>query len=168
MQDSDATIFRMAGNSFGALLEAKGITQTAMAELLDVSVSSVNRWVSGESLPEPRTLVKICRTYSVSADWLLGLPAAAAADLNAVRLENARLRQQLLDVQAAATEFLQVVFGPQQGTKPTAVQPTIALQHQIRDLVLAEAAREGNEKAPTQPAQPEPKPEVVKPRRTTR
>ena len=48
-------------------------TQQALAELLKVSVSTVQSWEQDKSAPSHELLVTICRLYQVSADFLLGL-----------------------------------------------------------------------------------------------
>ena len=48
-------------------------TQNDLAELLHVSLPAVRAWEQGKSLPSYDTLIAICRLYSVSSDYLLGL-----------------------------------------------------------------------------------------------
>lgn len=48
-------------------------TQQKLADLLKVSVSTVQSWEQGKSDPSHELLVTICRMYSVSSDFLLGL-----------------------------------------------------------------------------------------------
>ncbi len=48
-------------------------TQAALADKLKVSLSTVRSWEQGRSAPPHDLLVKICRLYDVSSDYLLGL-----------------------------------------------------------------------------------------------
>ncbi|MBR5232247.1 MAG: helix-turn-helix transcriptional regulator [Clostridia bacterium] len=48
-------------------------TQQQLAELLKVSVSTVQSWEQDKSDPSHELLVAICRMYSASSDFLLGL-----------------------------------------------------------------------------------------------
>lgn len=51
-----------------------GLTQTQMAEKLGMKQQAWARFEAG-GVPDPRcsTIVLICKTFGVSADWLLGL-----------------------------------------------------------------------------------------------
>lgn len=48
-------------------------TQETLASKLGVSTPTVSKWEQGESDPNVKTLLKICRMYNVSSDFLLGL-----------------------------------------------------------------------------------------------
>lgn len=48
-------------------------TQQQLADYLHVSLGAVRTWERNISSPDHDTLVKICRKYDVSADYLLGL-----------------------------------------------------------------------------------------------
>ena len=50
-----------------------GDTQHDLAEKLNVSQFTVQSWEQGKSSPSHEFLVKICKLYEVSADFLLGL-----------------------------------------------------------------------------------------------
>lgn len=50
-------------------------TQQMLADKLQVSKSTVQSWEQEKSSPSHEMLVNICRLYSVSADFLLGLKA---------------------------------------------------------------------------------------------
>lgn len=47
-----------------------GLTQEALAELLEVAPNSVYRWEAGENTPGPPTLKAIARETGVPAEWL--------------------------------------------------------------------------------------------------
>ena len=48
-------------------------TQESLAEKLSVATATVRSWERDISSPPHETLVKICRMYGVSSDYLLGL-----------------------------------------------------------------------------------------------
>ena len=48
-------------------------TQSALADKLNVSVSTVRSWEHNNSTPSNEILVQICKMYDVSADYLLGI-----------------------------------------------------------------------------------------------
>ncbi|MFI3170386.1 MAG: helix-turn-helix transcriptional regulator [Faecalibacterium sp.] len=47
--------------------------QADLAEKLNVSLSTIRSWEQGKSSPPHEALVNICKIYSVSSDFLLGL-----------------------------------------------------------------------------------------------
>lgn len=50
-----------------------GLNQVQFGNKLGVSKQSVSNWESGYIQPPIDTLIRICRLFSVSADYLLGL-----------------------------------------------------------------------------------------------
>ncbi len=55
------------------LVEARGLTNRRLGDLVGVSHASISRYRSGERAPDPDTLAALCRELCVSADELLGL-----------------------------------------------------------------------------------------------
>lgn len=51
---------------------ARGLTQTRLAELLEVSPRVYNRWERGAAVPRLDTLVKVAEILEVSLDELVG------------------------------------------------------------------------------------------------
>jgi transcriptional regulator with XRE-family HTH domain len=51
---------------------ARGLTQTRLAELLEVSPRVYNRWERGAAIPRLDTLVKVAEILEVSLDELVG------------------------------------------------------------------------------------------------
>ena len=51
--------------------EVLGITQEQLAARLGISAQSVSKWEANQSLPETTTIIKIAKTFDVSADYLL-------------------------------------------------------------------------------------------------
>lgn len=60
------------GEHIRAERRARGMTQEALAEALDVTVGAVYKWESGQSAPELRLLVEMAELFAVSVDALLG------------------------------------------------------------------------------------------------
>ncbi len=48
-------------------------TQANLANKLNVSLSTIKSWESGNSAPSHEMLVEICKLYHVSSDFLLGI-----------------------------------------------------------------------------------------------
>lgn len=51
----------------------KGLTQSQLAELLNVSHQAVSRWERGENLPDVLKLVELAKMYNVTVDDILSL-----------------------------------------------------------------------------------------------
>lgn len=49
----------------------KSLTQTKLAEALGVTRQAVSRWESDLAFPETDNLLKMCKLFGVSSDWLL-------------------------------------------------------------------------------------------------
>lgn len=47
------------------------ITQTSIAEFLDIHQSAISKWKSGESFPEMENAIKLAQRARVSLPWLL-------------------------------------------------------------------------------------------------
>lgn len=54
-----------------ALRKEKGLTQSAVAEKLDVSRQAISRWESGVALPSTDNLKCLSSLYEVPVDYLL-------------------------------------------------------------------------------------------------
>ena len=53
------------------LRKARGMSQEALAEQLDVSRQAVSRWEVGSALPDASNVLQLSRLFGVSADYLL-------------------------------------------------------------------------------------------------
>jgi transcriptional regulator with XRE-family HTH domain len=51
-------------------------THRQVCAAIGKSRRALTGWLAGENQPTVRTIVALCRTLDVSADWLLGLQAA--------------------------------------------------------------------------------------------
>lgn len=60
-------------NNLKELRKAKELTQLELAKLLDTTDDSIYSWEKGRSEPDINTLIKICKIFKVSADYLIGI-----------------------------------------------------------------------------------------------
>lgn len=51
----------------------KGLTQKEVAEQLEMSTTCYSGYEQGYREPDLKTLIKICKFFDISADYLLGL-----------------------------------------------------------------------------------------------
>ena len=57
-----------------AILQTQsGILKKDVAKDIDISVMAYYRYETGERMPDGNTIIKLCRYFNVSADYLLGL-----------------------------------------------------------------------------------------------
>lgn len=49
------------------------LTQTEFGKLFGVQKSTVCSWEKGNSSPDDKIKVEICKTFNISMDWLFGL-----------------------------------------------------------------------------------------------
>lgn len=60
------------------LRREKGLTQSELADAMELSRQTVSRWEVGSSLPAPENLARLSRFYAVPADYLLNEKAERA------------------------------------------------------------------------------------------
>ena len=77
----------VVGELIAEVRKDHGDTQAKLAQKLNVVPQTVQAWEQGRSYPPLETLVKICRLYSVSADYLLGLSKIDPSYVHRHRLE---------------------------------------------------------------------------------
>lgn len=64
------------GNQIRTIRRERGMTQEALAELLNVTVSAVSQWESERTTPDLSLIPPLCRVLEISADELLGVDLA--------------------------------------------------------------------------------------------
>lgn len=69
----------MKGERLAEVRKDHGDTQQTLADKVNVTKYTVSSWEQGKSEPSHEMLVRICRLYHVSADYLLGLSSADPA-----------------------------------------------------------------------------------------
>jgi transcriptional regulator with XRE-family HTH domain len=55
------------------LREERGLTKQQLGAALGLSNVAIGQWERHEKLPGAESLVRLCRYFQVSAQWLLGL-----------------------------------------------------------------------------------------------
>lgn len=60
-------------NRFQILVDEKKKTFRQLAGECGISNGSLAAWYRGDSMPNSNALIKLCKYFDVSADWLLGL-----------------------------------------------------------------------------------------------
>ena len=55
-----------------ALREAKGLTTTEFANRLDIQKTRVSMWETNGTIPRQDMLLKLCKFFNVTTDYLLG------------------------------------------------------------------------------------------------
>lgn len=58
---------------FSIVLERSGLDMRDFASSIGCERKALINWRQGKHFPGIKTLARICATYDVSADWLLGL-----------------------------------------------------------------------------------------------
>ncbi|EBX8168041.1 XRE family transcriptional regulator [Salmonella enterica subsp. enterica serovar Glostrup] len=86
MTDIDMSAF---SERLKALREARGLTQTRLAEMIDVQPRAYNRWERGHISPQLETLLKLADVLQVSLDELVGRVEASKD----VKIRNAELHE---------------------------------------------------------------------------
>lgn len=61
------------GMKLKALRQSRGITQAKLAEIAGVVTATISSYETGGNYPSIEILIKLCRYFDVSADYLLGL-----------------------------------------------------------------------------------------------
>lgn len=55
------------------LREEQGLTQSQLAENLDIAVSSISQYESGDRVPSDDMKIKLAKFFDVSLDFLMGI-----------------------------------------------------------------------------------------------
>lgn len=78
----------------------RGLTQSQLADLLNISASSVGMYEQGRREPNNRMLFKICKLFNVSSDYIL--------DKNFFQIENPKLEKlsESKEILNAISEFI--------------------------------------------------------------
>ena len=78
----------------------KGLTQSQLADLLNISASSVGMYEQGRREPNNRMLFKICKLFNVSSDYIL--------DKDFFKIENPKIENfsESQEILIAISEFI--------------------------------------------------------------
>lgn len=74
----------MFGKRLKEVRKLNGLSQKQLAQLLDLSDTSISNWERGTSYPSLESLVNICTTCNVSANYLLGIEEDFMLNLNSL------------------------------------------------------------------------------------
>ena len=91
----------MFGDQIKALRQAAKLNQVQLAEKLNVSKQSVSNWENNNIMPSIDMLIRISKTFSVSADYLLGLDDQRTLNVSGLSAE------QIFHLQAIADDLKQ-------------------------------------------------------------
>ena len=78
------------------LREQNGLTQAALARMLNVTRSSVNAWEMGISVPSTQSLVQLAEIFDISTDYLLGVESQQRIDLSGISEEEVTALKNLI------------------------------------------------------------------------
>ena len=70
------------GNRLKQLRKQAGLTQAQLAQQLGVTKSLISFYELQERIPSPEILIKLSKTFHVSADYLLGINASESLDVS--------------------------------------------------------------------------------------
>ena len=80
------------GKKLAELRKTRRLTQSQLADLLDIQPPVISRWENGVSKPQFDYLVKLAEVLEVSFDELLG-NGEASADVARFEIQNRRLKE---------------------------------------------------------------------------
>ena len=80
-----------------SLRTSLGLNQVEFALQLNVTKQSVSNWENGNILPSIDMLIKICKTFSVSADYLLGLDDKRTLDVSGLSDKQCTYIQEIIN-----------------------------------------------------------------------
>ena len=63
----------MYGQRLIEIRQEKGLTQTKLAQMLSTTQSTVGKYEREEIQPTVDVIIKICKMFEISSDYLLGL-----------------------------------------------------------------------------------------------
>ncbi len=87
----------MFGERIKELRVSLGLNQVEFGRKLPVSKQSVSNWENENILPSIDMLIKICNTYNVSADYLLGIEHERKLDTSSLTAKQIAHIQKIID-----------------------------------------------------------------------
>ncbi|MCK9502435.1 MAG: helix-turn-helix domain-containing protein [Lascolabacillus sp.] len=87
----------MIAETIKSLRERTGITQTQLANKLNITRSSVNAWEMGISAPSMQYIVELANIFKVSTDYLLGVSNTYYIDVKNLNEEQLKIIYSLLN-----------------------------------------------------------------------
>ena len=87
----------MFGERLKALRLAHNFNQKQLADRLGLKKQTVSNWENDNILPSIETLIRICETFSVSTDYILGLDDRKYIEVSGLSLEIVAHIQQIIN-----------------------------------------------------------------------
>ena len=72
MKNNREAVFMSVGSRIFELRMSKNLSQSALADMLDVSRQSVSKWETDSAVPDLDKLMKLCNVFDVTLDELTG------------------------------------------------------------------------------------------------
>ena len=83
----------MLGEKIQKLRKDKVMSQEELASQISVSRQAISKWELGESVPDTENIIQLCRTFCVSADYLLIDEIESNMDIPVVRENSDMLKK---------------------------------------------------------------------------
>lgn len=114
------------GNRLKELRNEKGITQRAMAEELNISISTLSHWECDYQEPAFKDLILLCTFFDVTADEILGISESGSAPVIApigdkYTASERELIAKYRKLSPDLKEMLNGIIGTWTGENPTSV-----------------------------------------------
>ena len=74
--------FFLLSEKIRRIREQLGWTQSELARKLGLTRSSINSWEMGLSVPSTQYIVELAKIFSVSTDYLLGMPSGTKINVD--------------------------------------------------------------------------------------
>ncbi len=87
----------MIADRIKVLREKKGLTQTALAQKLNITRASVNAWEMGISTPSTQYIIELAKIFDISADYLLGVSSTASINVSGLSDNDIALVHSLIE-----------------------------------------------------------------------
>ena len=85
-------------NTIKKLRQEMLLTQSQLAEQLQIDQTTVSKWELGKALPDTAMIVKLAKFFDVSTDYLLGLSTLYYPDKIKFPLKNEKLNSEELQI----------------------------------------------------------------------
>lgn len=79
------------------LRKSRKLTQKQLADELGMSKQTISNWENSNILPSIETLIRLCKFFNVSTDYILGLDNKNYIDVSDLSLETISHLQQIID-----------------------------------------------------------------------
>lgn len=100
------------GIFIASLRKERGLTQTALAEMLGISNRTVSKWENGDGLPDISLLPAIAKTFGITVDELLaGERNAAASEIKVTEVANGDTMKNQFQIAFVISLFFALVAG---------------------------------------------------------